>query len=115
MQKSFGQKQEDTPQSAPAANLPDASDLITKEKDLSKREGILEERERILVEKAKQLEDKLTKNESIRKDLIEKLEKVSKLAPVEAQKILLDNLEYELTEEISKRVRAAEEKIKLES
>src|SRR5207237_8871157 len=43
------------------------------------------------------------------------LEKVSKLSPEDAQKILLENLEHELTEEISKRVKASEEKIKLEA
>src|SRR4051794_39280696 len=106
MQKSFGPGPKPSftnPQ--PQGNTPNASDLIAKETDLAKREGILEERERILVEKAKQLEDKLSKNEAIRKDLIDKLEKVTRLSPEEAEKVLLVNLEHELTEEISKRVR----------
>ncbi len=90
-------------------------DVVKREADLAKREGILEERERLLEEKAKLLEEKLQKTESARKDLVEKLEKTSKISTDEAQKILLENIEKDLAGEISKKVREAEEEVKLQA
>ncbi|KKS14301.1 ribonuclease Y [Candidatus Daviesbacteria bacterium RIFOXYD1_FULL_41_10] len=83
--------------------------------ELSKREGILEERERMLAEKQQLIEEKLESLEKIRKDLISKLEKSSKMSSDEAQKILLENVEKDLASEISKKVREAEEQIKLQA
>src|SRR6266404_6273680 len=48
-------------------------------------------------------------------DYIQKLEKVSNLTKEEAKKALLDEVQKELTSEIAKRIRQAEERIKLES
>lgn len=106
MQKTFGPKND-----SQSGN----NSRTINETELAKREGILEERERIYNEKAKLLEEKLEKVESLRKDLIEKLEKASKLSPEEAKGLLLENLDKELADEISKRVKAAEENIKLQA
>ncbi len=83
------------------------------ETELAKREGILEERERQIAEKQKLVDDKLEQLEKIRKDLVSKLEKVSSLSKEEAQKILLENIDKELAGEISKKIKEAEEEIKL--
>lgn len=48
-------------------------------------------------------------------DYIKKLELVSKMTADEAKKALLDEVQRDLTSEIAKRIRQAEEKIKLES
>ncbi len=48
-------------------------------------------------------------------DYIQKLEKVSSLTKEEAKKALLDEVQKELTSEIAKKIRQAEERIKLES
>lgn len=50
-----------------------------------------------------------------RNELIEKLSKVSSLTRDEAKKLILSNLEDELKDEIAKRIKEAEEKIKAEA
>jgi len=81
--------------------------------DLAKREGILEERERVLAEKQKLIDEKLSGLEKTRRDLIAKLEKSSGMSAEEAKKILLENVEKDLASEISKKVKEAEEAVKL--
>ena len=85
----------------------------TSEAELAKREGILEERERQIAEKQKLVDEKLEQLEKVRKDLVSKLEKVSSMSRDEAQKILLENLDRELAGEISKKIKEAEEEIKI--
>lgn len=85
------------------------------EADLAKREGILEERERQILQKSKILDEKLDQVEKTRKDLVEKLEKASRMSKDEAGKILLEQVEKDLSVEISKKVKDAEEEIKLAS
>ncbi|MBI3341758.1 ribonuclease Y [Candidatus Curtissbacteria bacterium] len=48
----------------------------------------------------------------VRQDLIKKLEKVSSLTREEGKKLILENLESELKDEIAKRIRSAEEEIR---
>ena len=50
-----------------------------------------------------------------RDEYIEKLAKVAKMTPDEARKALLDEVQQDLTGEIAKKIRAAEEKIKEEA
>ncbi|MBI2018390.1 ribonuclease Y [Candidatus Daviesbacteria bacterium] len=83
--------------------------------ELAKREGILEERERQISQKSKILDEKLDQVEKTRKDLVEKLEKASRLSKDEAGKILLEQVEKDLSVEISKKIKEAEEEIKLAS
>src|SRR4051812_41680768 len=85
-----------------------SADLIVKETELAKREGILEERERLIAQKVEDLEKRAEQVEKVRRDLVEKLEKVSSFSIDEAKQLLLDNLEKDLTAEISKKVKAAE-------
>src|SRR3989339_99078 len=101
MQRSFGPPR----QSSGQANL--------NENELAKREGILEERERQLSEKQKLIDDKLDGLEKLRKDLVEKLEKSAKMPADEARKVLLEQVDKELAGEISKKIKEAEEEIKL--
>lgn len=112
MQRSFGPKN-DSPAQTP--NQGNSSQPTANETELAKREGILEERERIFNEKARVLEEKLNKTDQLRKELVEKLEKVSDLSPTDARNLLLENLDKELASEISKRVKASEDNIKLQA
>lgn len=106
MKRTFGPVQASNQDiSAPTAN----------EAELAKREGILEERERQILEKQKLLEERLEMAEKVRKDLIEKLEKSAKMSAIDAQKILLENVEKDLAAEISKKVREAEEETKIQA
>lgn len=54
-------------------------------------------------------------NDQLHEELLAKLEKVSGLSKEEAKKDLLNEVQKELTSEIAKRIRNAEERIKLES
>ncbi len=100
MQRTFGPNKTNT-------------DFSGHEADLAKREGILEERERQISEKQKLVEGKLDQLEKARKDLVEKLEKVSTFSAEDAKKLLLENIEKDLSSEISKRIKEAEDEIKL--
>lgn len=108
MQRTFGPIRSSQP-----TDQPTGGDFVKHEAELAKREGILEERERQISEKQKLVSDKLEQLEKIRKELSLKLEKVSSVSRDEAQKILLENLSSELAGEISKKVKEAEEEIKI--
>ncbi|OGE20945.1 ribonuclease Y [Candidatus Daviesbacteria bacterium RIFCSPHIGHO2_01_FULL_40_24] len=86
---------------------------MKREAELAKREGVLEERERQITQKQILLDEKLESLEKVRKDLVSKLEKVSSISKDEAQKILLENVDKDLSSEISKKIKEAEEEIKL--
>ncbi|MBI2334804.1 ribonuclease Y [Candidatus Daviesbacteria bacterium] len=101
MQKTFGPPR----QSSGQANI--------NETELAKREGILEERERQISEKQKLIDQKLEQLEDLRKDLVEKLEHSAKMPADDAQKILLEQVEKDLAGEISKKIKEAEDEIKL--
>ncbi len=63
--------------------------------------------------------DSMTKREeTLRKkegELLDKLSKAAKLSVDEARRMLLDQVQKDLTEEIAKKIRAAEDRIKLEA
>lgn len=117
MKRSFGQSQPtDNPTiaSAPVQTAGStSSDLIQKETELAKREGILEERERQIAEKVKIIDQKLELSEKLRKDLVEKLEKVSKVSQDEAKEILLEQVDKDLAADVSRKIKQAEEEIKI--
>lgn len=106
MQKSFGSAQRDDV----SVNSPRSS-----EAELAKREGILEERERLLAEKLKIVDDKISVLDKTRQDLVTKLEKSALMSAEEAKKVLLENVEKDLASEISKRIKEAEDDIKVRS
>ncbi len=116
MQRSFGSRplsEDEVQTSEPVTQSPVS--LTSKVAELAKREGILEERERIIAERLKAADTHFTAVEKNRKDLIEKLEKVSKMSPDEAQKVLLEQVDKDLAVEISKRIKQAEDTIKLQA
>ncbi|MBI4036380.1 ribonuclease Y [Candidatus Daviesbacteria bacterium] len=88
---------------------------MTSESELAKREGILEERERQIAEKQRLIEEKLQELEKLRKELVEKVQKVAKMSSDETKKILLEQVEKDLSSEISQKIKQAEDEIKLQS
>lgn len=117
MQRSFSPKNLSSPSDPVSSGNPPVGrqDFNSREADLAKREGILEERERQISEKQKIIDERLESVEDLRKDLVEKLEKVSTFSAEDAKKILLENIDKDLTAEISKRVKEAENEIKLKA
>lgn len=114
MQKTFGLAQQDDSVKQDTTVVNNNNSGLT-QAELAKREGILEERERTLAEKLKNVDEKLEALEKTRKDLVAKLEKVSSLSAEDAQKLLLENVEKDLAAEISKKIKQAEDDIKLRS
>lgn len=112
MQRTFGPKNF-KPQVVGSDSADQQSDQSRLSSELAKREGILEERERQITQKQKLLDEKLEQLEKVRKDLVAKLEKVSSMSKDEAQKILLENVDKQLASEISKKIKLAEDEIKL--
>lgn len=108
MQKSFGSSQFD-----PSGGSVPNRDFSSREAEIAKREGALEEREKLISERLKLIDEKLSISEKTRLDLVAKLEKATSLSAEEAKKILLENVEKDLAAEISKKVKEAEEEIKL--
>ncbi len=104
MQRTFGPK--------PA---PDGSSSNLDIAEIARREGILEERERQISEKQRLIDEKLDSLEKARKDLVEKLEKSAKMNTEEAKKILLEQIDKDLAAEASKKIKEAEEEIKLQA
>src|SRR3989338_9237003 len=114
MQRTFGPIKQNT--SSIDADLPAGRQgFVRQEAELAKREGILEERERQISEKQKLVDEKLEQLDKIRKDLISKLEKSSQMSTDEAKKVLLENVEKDLAAEVSRRIKEAEDEIKLQS
>jgi len=111
MQRSFGPINSNQSTITPISG----GDFNSREADLAKREGILEERERQISQKQKLVEEKLEILERLRRDLVEKLEKVSRTSAEDAKALLLENIEKDLSVEISKKVKEAENEIKLQS
>jgi ribonucrease Y len=112
MKRSFGPTNVNTEVSA-AGNSPVSRDFSSLEAELAKREGILEERERLIAEKLSILDQRLEDTEKLRKDLVSKLEKSSKMSVEEAQKILLEQVDKDLAVETSQKIRESEDEIKL--
>ncbi len=98
MQKSFG--------------LQDSSTDAT---ELAKREGILEERERQIGEKQSQIDNKLLELDKTRKDLVQKLEKASGMSVDEAKKVLLEQVDKDLSAEVSQKIKESTDEIKLQA
>lgn len=115
MKRSFGPGPSYESGSQQAAAPVISGDLVAKEKELAKREGILEERERQVSDRLKSIDAKLEVLEKTRKDLLSKLEKVSSLSPDQAKQIVLENIEHDLASDISRKVKEAEDEIKLQA
>lgn len=68
-----------------------------------------------LIKKEEELNKKLEEVENLKKKQIEQLESVSGLSRDEARKMVLERTEKDLTDEVAKKVKEAEDKIKTEA
>lgn len=70
------------------------------------------QKEESLDERFSKIEKKEAEAERLRADLLAKLQKVSSLTAEEAKKIILENIQGQLRDEIAKRIKEAEEEIR---
>lgn len=82
--------------------------IAQREESLDSRFNQIEKQERTLAKREVELG-------KIQEDLTEKLAKISTLTPQEAKKLLLENLESQLKNEIARKIKEAEEKIRAQA
>lgn len=83
--------------------------------ELERREGALTEREKLLGEKAADLEQKTAEVEQIKKKEVARLEKIANLKAEEARNLILEGMEKKLADQIAKKIREAEEEVKVQA
>ena len=88
------------------------TDALQKEADVDRKVGAIEERERLLVAKQEDLAKRLAEIEELKKQQLDRLEKIASLSKDDAKGLILDATEKRLTEEIAKKIKDAEIQIK---
>ena len=87
--------------------------LARREREIEKKEGVLEERRRFLGKEEKGIEKEKQNLEKQKKIWEEKIARAATLTHDEAKKIVLGQVEKDLTEEIAKKISQVEEEIKI--
>ena len=89
--------------------------IAEKEDNLDSRITQIQKQQQALDHVKEALQKKEEETKRVREDLVEKLAKASSLTKEEAKKLILENVEKELSDEIAKRIKEAEEKIQAEA
>ncbi|MEK7595088.1 MAG: ribonuclease Y [Patescibacteria group bacterium] len=89
--------------------------IDVRQETLDKKISDIDRHEHEIIAKEGKAQNRLNDLETVYKQQVEKLEAVSGMTREEAKKSLILSVERELSQEVSKRVREAEEKIKQES
>lgn len=89
--------------------------IVQKEENIDSKIRELEKREEEIERDKLSYQKKEQETIKARKELVEKLEKVSSLTAEEAKKLILENQEVELKDETAKRIKVAEEEIRTTS
>jgi len=89
--------------------------LAAKIAELERKEGALAERDKLLSQREVELKKKIEDLRLLRAKQAQRLEELAKLSQSEAKGQLMDTVEKQLSEDISRKIREAEEEIKLHS
>lgn len=89
-----------------------ARELAKKEAELDKKEGALDLREKLVDEKDENRARKQEEIAKLREDLLNKLEHASELNKDAAKKLLLEEIENTLSNEVAKKIQEKEEQIR---
>lgn len=89
------------------------NESLVKEAEIDRKIGAIEEREKFLGQQKADLEKKLAEVEELRKDQLQKLERIASLSKDDARRLILEATEKRMAEEVAKRIKEAEEQIKL--
>ena len=88
--------------------------LLTREEKIEERLEDIRQQEKTLVDQNEAIKRELEELQSLKKQQIEKLENVASMNRKEAEELILSRLEGELSSEIGKKIREAEEKVREE-
>ena len=91
------------------------NESLRKEAEIDRKVGAIEERERLLGQQKTDLEKRLVELEEIKKEQLQKLEKIASLTKDEAKRLILEATEKRMADEIAKKIREAEEEVRTTS
>jgi len=98
------------------------SEVLALEAKIAQREETLEtklasvgKKEEEISLRARELDEKLEEQEKKRQELIAKLEKIATLTQDEAKKLILENIERQLKDEIAKKIKEAQDQARTEA
>ena len=89
------------------------NESLVKEAEIDRKIGAIEEREKFLSQQKADLEKKLAEVEELRRDQLQKLERIASLSKDDARRLILEATEKRMAEEVAKKIKEAEEQIKL--
>jgi len=89
--------------------------LRKKDNNLDNRYEQLEQEKKTNTKKAEEIHNIKKEIETIKKEQNEQLQKIAKLKPLEAKKVLLDQIEQEYKEDVILKIKAEKQKLKEES
>ena len=89
--------------------------IAQREESIEAKIAELLKKETGISSKEAELAEKIEEQEKNRRDLIAKLEKVASLTQEEGRRLILDNLEKQLKDEIAKKIKEAEDQVRAES
>ncbi len=89
--------------------------ILQKEESLDKKLLALREQEEALNKVQQTIDQERAEVNRLRQELLDKLEKVAALTREEAKKVILDNLEKQLTEELAQKIRFYQTKLQEEA
>jgi len=91
------------------------NESLQKEVEVDRKVGAIEERERLLGQQKTDLERRLIELEEVKKEQLQKLEKIASLTKDEAKRLILEATEKRMVDEIAKKIREAEEEVRTTS
>jgi len=91
------------------------NESLQKEVEVDRKVGAIEERERLLGQQKTDLERRLIELEEVKKEQLQKLEKIASLTKDEAKRLILEATEKRMADEIAKKIREAEEEVRTTS
>lgn len=88
------------------------NESLQKEVEIDRKVGAIEERERLLGQQKTDLDRRILELEEIKKEQLQKLEKIASLTKDEAKRLILEATEKRMADEIAKKIREAEEEVR---
>ncbi|PIV01351.1 ribonuclease Y [Candidatus Shapirobacteria bacterium CG03_land_8_20_14_0_80_40_19] len=83
-------------------------EAVRKEAEADRKVGSVEEREKLVAQQRVEIEKKLADLDQLRKDQLQKLEKIASLSREEAKNLIIQAVEKSLSDEVARKIKDAE-------